>query len=73
VGDRTEITVTASRRAPVSSIPLPVTDTPQSVFNVGGNPFQAPADCPPYTTTTGGQPASPGDLAGQVGVRGCYF
>ena len=71
--DGEEDVVVTGQRAPRSTIGSPDLSSPQSVFNIGGDPLVRPADCTQEYTTTGGQPASATDLTGAAGIRGCYY
>jgi hypothetical protein len=71
--DNEEEVVVTGQRAPRSSILAPDLGTPQSAFNVGGNPLIRPAECMQEYTTVGGQPASAADLSIPAGIRDCYY
>ncbi len=72
-GDDEEDVLVSAKRAPIAPLNDPDFSSPQSVFNVGGDPLVRPANCSEEYTTVGGQPASPTDLTGAAGIHGCYY
>jgi hypothetical protein len=45
----------------------------RSMFNVRGEAMARPENCQAGYTTVGGQPAIGADIAGPVGISGCYW
>jgi hypothetical protein len=72
-GDGEEDVTVTGRRAPQSRLGTPDMSTPQSIFDIGGDPMRRPSNCDQDYTTIAGQPAAAPDLAERVGIRGCYF
>ncbi len=56
-----------------SETPGDLENSARNLFNVDGDLLAAPANCQAGYTTVAGQPASPADLGGPIGVSGCYY